>query len=112
MCGLKSGWCVLFLSLTVEALQGKTCQNLLLSGGVGQFEPGFQGEGVVRREYFFALFLAKTRHILLSDSANCTVLRAVVSTQYRRVTVVQLKDTCEQRNIEYTIYKSKQELID
>jgi len=28
----------------------------------------------------------KTRHILLSDSANCTVLRAVVSTQYRRVT--------------------------
>ena len=28
----------------------------------------------------------KTRHILLSDSANCTVLRAVVLTQYRRVT--------------------------
>jgi len=27
----------------------------------------------------------KTRHILLSDSANCT-LRAVVLTQYRRVT--------------------------
>ena len=27
----------------------------------------------------------KTRHILLSDSANCTVLRAVVLTQYRRV---------------------------
>ena len=35
-------------------------------------EPRFQGEGV--------------RHILLSDSANCTVLRAVVLTQYRRVT--------------------------
>ena len=30
--------------------------------------------------------LYKTRHILLSDSANCTVLRAVVLTQYRRVT--------------------------
>ena len=28
----------------------------------------------------------KTRRILLSGSANCTVLRAVVSTQYRRVT--------------------------
>jgi len=28
----------------------------------------------------------KTRHILLSDSANCAVLRAVVLTQYRRVT--------------------------
>ena len=28
----------------------------------------------------------KTRHILLSDSSNCTVLRAVVLTQYRRVT--------------------------
>jgi len=28
----------------------------------------------------------KTRDILLSDSVNCTVLRAVVLTQYRRVT--------------------------
>jgi len=28
----------------------------------------------------------KTRHILLSDSANCTVLRAVFLTQYWRVT--------------------------
>ena len=32
---------------------------------------------------FFGLY--KTRHILLSDSANCTVLRAVVLTQYRGV---------------------------
>jgi len=29
---------LLFLSLTVDALQGKTCQNSLLVGGVGQFE--------------------------------------------------------------------------
>ena len=43
---------VLFLSLTVEALQGKMCQNSLLSGGVGQIEPRFQGEGIVRGEYF------------------------------------------------------------
>jgi len=32
---------------------------------------------------FFGFY--KTRHILLYDSANCTVLRAVVLTQYRRV---------------------------
>jgi len=47
-------------------------------------EPIFLGEGIVRGEYFFGFY--KTRHILLSDSANCTVLRAVVLTQYRRVT--------------------------
>jgi len=35
------------LALTVEALQGKTCQDSLLSGGVGHSEPRFQGEGVV-----------------------------------------------------------------
>ena len=40
------------LALIVEALQGTTCQDSLLSGGVGQFEPRFQGEGVVPREYF------------------------------------------------------------
>ena len=37
----------LFLSLAVKALQGKMCQNSLPSGGVGHFEPRFQGEGVV-----------------------------------------------------------------
>ena len=36
---------LLFLSLTVEALQGKTCQDSLLSGGVGHLEPRFQGQG-------------------------------------------------------------------
>jgi len=35
-------------------------------------------------EIFFGFY--KTRHILLSDSANCTVLHAVILTQYRRVT--------------------------
>ena len=69
----------LFLSLTVEALQGKKCQNWLLSEGVGHLEPRFQGEGVVPGEYFFVFY--KTRHILLSGSANSTVLRAVVLTQ-------------------------------
>jgi len=36
---------LLFLSLTVEELQGKMCQTSLLSGGVGQFEPRFHGKG-------------------------------------------------------------------
>ena len=39
---------------------------------------------VIPGEYFFGFY--KTRHVLLPDSANCTVLRAVVLTQYRRVT--------------------------
>jgi len=43
---------LLFLSLTVDALQGKRCQDSLLSGGVGQFEQRFQGEGVIPGEYF------------------------------------------------------------
>jgi len=38
---------LLFLSLEVEALQGKTCQNSLPSGGVGHLEPRFQGKVVV-----------------------------------------------------------------
>ena len=57
------------LAVTVEALQGKT--------------QDFTGRG---RSWatFFGFY--KTRHILLSNCANCTVLRAVVLTQYRRVT--------------------------
>jgi len=47
------------LSLTVEALQGKTCQDSLLSGGVGQFEPRFQGRGPPCG-IFFGFY--KTRH--------------------------------------------------
>ena len=43
---------LLFLALTVEALQGKTYQYSLLSGGVGHLEPRFQEEGVVPEEYF------------------------------------------------------------
>jgi len=41
-------------------------------------EPRFQGEGVIPGEYFFGFY--KARHILLSDTANFTVLRAVVLT--------------------------------
>ena len=44
----------LFLSLTVEALQGKTCRvkTRSLQEWVGHLEPKFQGEGVVHGEYF------------------------------------------------------------
>ena len=58
---------LLFLSLTIEALQGKMCQNSLPSG-VGHLEPKFQGEGVVPGEHFFVFY--KTRQILLSNGAN------------------------------------------
>jgi len=41
-------------------------------------EPRFQGGNI------FGFY--KTRHVLVSDNANCIVLRAVVLTQYWRVT--------------------------
>ena len=47
-------------------------------------QPRFQGGRGRPWGIFFGFY--KTRHILLSDSTNCTVLRAVVLTQYRRVT--------------------------
>jgi len=46
-------------------------------------EPSFQEEGVVPGEYFLVSTKLDT---FCYDSANCTVLRAVVLTQYRRVT--------------------------
>jgi len=74
---------LLFLSLTVQTLQGKMCQNSLPSGvgrSLGAKISGGRGRPCGK---FFGFY--KTRHILLSSSANCTVLRAVVLTQYRRV---------------------------
>jgi len=72
------------LALTVEALQGKTCQDSLLSGGGRSVWAKISGGRGHPWGIFFGFY--KTRHILLSDSANCTVLRAVVLTQYRHVT--------------------------
>ena len=72
------------LALTVEALQGKTCQDSLLSGGGRSLGAKISGRRGRPLGIFFSFY--KTRHILLSDSAKCTVLRAVVLTQYRRVT--------------------------
>jgi len=76
---------LLFISLTVEALQGKMCQNSLPSGGGRSLRAKISGgTGRPWEICFFGFY--KTRHNLLSDSANCSVLRAVVLTQYRRVT--------------------------
>ena len=74
---------ILFLSLTVEALQGKYVKTRCLQGG-RSLGAKISGKVVVPVEYFFGFY--KTRHILLSNGANCTVLRAVVLTQCRRVT--------------------------
>ena len=41
---------LLFLSLTVEALQGKMFKSRCFQEQVGHFEPRFQGEGVVPGE--------------------------------------------------------------
>ena len=58
---------LLFLSLTVEALQGKTCHNSLLSGEGRSIGAKISGE-------YFAFY--KTRHIfwyLTVQTATCYV---------------------------------------
>jgi len=75
---------LLILSLTVEALQGKMCQNSQPSGVGRSLGAKISGGRGHPRGIFFGFY--KTRHILLSNGANCTVPCAVVLTQYRRVT--------------------------
>jgi len=70
----------LFLSLTVDALQGKTSQSSLISGGGRSVRANISGGR--GRPWGIYFGFCKTGHILLSDSANCTVLRAVVLTQH------------------------------
>jgi len=60
------------------------CQNSLLSGDGRSLGAKISGGRGRRWGIFFGFY--KTKHVLLSDSTNCTVLRAVVLTQYRRVT--------------------------
>jgi len=43
---------LLFLSLTVEAVQSKMCQDSLLSGGGRSVRAKISGKGVVPVEYF------------------------------------------------------------
>ena len=87
---------LLFLSLTVEALQGKMCQNSLPSG-MGRLL-GAKISGGRGRPWGIFFGFYKTRHILLSDGAHCTVLRAVVLTQYRRVMDRQTDGRTDGRN--------------
>ena len=65
-------------ALTVEALQGKMCQNSRPSGGSRSLGAKILGGSGRPWGIFYGFY--KTRRILLSDSANCTVLRAVVLT--------------------------------
>jgi len=64
---------LLFLSLAVEALQGRMCQNSLPSGGVGHLEPTFQGEGVLPGEYFLVSTKLDTFCYLTVKTAPCYV---------------------------------------
>ena len=64
---------LLFLSLTVEALQGKMCQNSLPSGGIGHLEPKFQGEGVVPWEYVLVSTKLDTFCYPTVKTASCYV---------------------------------------
>jgi len=75
---------LLVLSLTVEALEGKSCQNSQPSGVGRSLGAKISGGRGRPRGIVFGFY--KTRHILLSNGANCTVLRAIVFSQYRRVT--------------------------
>jgi len=74
---------LLFLSLTVEALKAKCVKTHCLQEWVVTWSQNFRGRG---RPWGIFFGFYKTRHILLSDSGNCTMLRAVVLTQYWRVT--------------------------
>jgi len=63
--------------------KAKCVKTRSLQEWVGHFKPKFHGGRGRPWGIFFGFY--KTRHILLSSGANCTVLHAVVLTQYRRV---------------------------
>jgi len=66
-----------FYLLQLRRYEAKCVKTRCLHQWVGYLEPKYLGEGVVPGEYF--LFSTKL-------DTFCIVLRAVVSTQYRRVT--------------------------
>ena len=61
------------LSLTVEALQGKTCQDSLLLGGVGHLELRFQGKGSSLGNIFLVSTKLDTFYYLTVQTAPCYV---------------------------------------
>jgi len=62
---------LLFLSLTAEALQGKTCQNSQPSGMGRSLWAKISGGRGRPWGIFFGFY--KTRHMLLSNGENCIV---------------------------------------
>ena len=65
---------VLFLSLTVEALQGKMCQNSLPSEGGKSLAAKISGEGVVPWEYCLVSTKLDTFCFPSVQTAPCYVL--------------------------------------
>ena len=61
------------LALTVEVLQGKTCQDRCYQERVGHLEPRFQGEAVVSGEYFLVSTKLDTFGYLTVQTAPCYV---------------------------------------
>ena len=61
------------LALTVEALQGKTCEDWLLSGEGRSFRAKISGEGVIPGEYFFVSTKLDTSCYLTVKTAPCYV---------------------------------------
>ena len=61
------------LALTVEVLQGKTCQDSLLSGEGRSLEAMISGGRVVPGEYFFVSTKLETFCYLAVQSASCYV---------------------------------------
>ena len=93
---VKCNWTSCSISYQWRATR-QNVSKLLLSGGCGQIWR------VHLYEIFFGFY--KTRHILLSDSANSTVLRAVILTQYRRVTDGRTDRQMDGRNC-YSLYSA------
>ena len=61
------------IDLTVEALQSKTCQESLLSGGGRSLGAKISGEGVVPGEYFLVFTKLDTFCYLTVQTAPCYV---------------------------------------
>ena len=64
---------LLFLSLTVEALQGKMCQNSMPSGVGRSLGAKISGEGVVPGEYFLVYTKLDTFCYPTVKTASCYV---------------------------------------
>ena len=64
---------LLFLSLTVEMLQGKRVKTRRLQEWVGHFEPKFQGKVVVPVEYFLVSTKLDTFCYPTVQTATCYV---------------------------------------